>query len=454
MRAGISGRTAPQSRWDRRIIVNYRTIKGLDMKDTTTTLYLAAAVRDAQTVNARPGAVAVRNGHILAAGAVEPVERKALRRGLVNRIELPGVLILPAMVNAHAHLQLTSLGPQPHHGDFSHWLETIIQLAPKTDVEIVHAVTEGARLSRQAGVGYLGDIASAAAVGARIASRLPGVSYLECFGVGAGEQDACESLRQLLDPKHSPFDLNDPNVHVGVQPHAPYSAGCKLYDAAVRLSRERALRLSTHLAETREEIEFVRDAAGPLADMLKRLGKWDDAIRPQGAHPIDWLAETLKRSRWLLAHCNYIEDHHFALLAKARASVAYCPVASDYFGHRNHRYRDMLAAGVNVCLGTDSIVCQSAQTDGTDQLLGILPQMRYLYRRDRVAPDVLLKMATINGLLALSLPEKLATLSKGAPAQLVAVPIDGGDSTDPLTQVLENNKPAQMINVKETARPQ
>jgi cytosine/adenosine deaminase-related metal-dependent hydrolase len=103
----------------------------------------------------------------------------------------------------------------------------------------------------------------------------------------------------------------------------------------------------------------------------------------------------------------------------------------------------MLAAGVNVCLGTDSILCQPPNEP---QPLGILPQMRFLYRRDKTDPDVLLRMATVNGLRAMGLDENLATLQAGAPARLIAVKIDPHEATDPLVQVLLNDSIVEPVH--------
>ncbi len=94
-------------------------------------------------------------------------------------------------------------------------------------------------------------------------------------------------------------------------------------------------------------------------------------------------------------------------------SIAYCPIASEYFGHRGHRYRELLARGVNVCLGTDSMLCQPPDEP---QPHGILAQMRRLLERDDVAPGLLLAMATVNGAKALGLPAGTATLRPGAEA--------------------------------------
>ena len=226
-----------------------------------------------------------------------------------------------------------------------------------------------------------------------------------------------------------------------MQPHSPYSAGPDLYAAA---ARDDGL-ASTHLAETEDELEFVARGSGPFADLLRRLDKWDDSIEPSGLSPVAALEPHLGRGRWILAHCNYLDDRDIDLLARMPgASVAFCPIASEYFGHTSHRYRDLLAAGVNVCLGTDSVLCQPA---AEPQPFGILPQMRRLYLRDGTDPELLLALATTNGLRALGFRPSAATLGAGAPARPIAVRFDPADPRDPLAQILEDGAPAAPVTL-------
>jgi len=420
-----------------------------------TTVYRVGAVRDAAGADARPAAVVVRGGQIVAAG---PIGEAARGVDGATVVELPDTLVLPALVNAHAHLDLTTLGPRPYGGQFADWLAEVIRQAPAGDSQVARSVARGLAMCAQAGTGYLGDITgNSAAITARLSDgKLPGVSYLECFGVGARQDDAIAHLKDQVSrlgaidamrgfdaPSGTPRPLN-PAVRLGIQPHAPYSAGLDLYAAAADLAAKHGYRLSTHLAETPQEIRFVRDGDGPLADLLRAMGKWDDTLGPTGLHPVEWLEPVLERGPWLLAHCNYVDDRHIEILARVGASVAYCPIASDYFGHHQsqrgvyHRYRDMLQAGVNVCLGTDSIVCHPV-ADLAPMSMG--SQMRYLYRRDGFDPATLLAMATVNGMNALGLPAIQATLQPGAAARFVGVRIDPADPTDPLIQALKNNEP-------------
>jgi len=412
------------------------------MKQEQVTIYRAAAIRDAQGAHSRPGAVAVRHGLVVASGHPDSLPKRLLKNAVV--IDRPDELILPSLVNAHAHLDLTGLGPVPYQGSFTGWLRDVVQKRPTEPKRIIDAVRQGLKLSREAGIGHLGDIAgSTAAIMARRQAPknclMPGVSFMECFGHGQ-EQDASvvRAERALSDlPFETRIEHHDRGAVLGLSPHAPYSTGLEVYLAARRLSHTRFYRLATHLAETPEEIEFVRDASGPFAELLKDLGKWDNAIEPTGMHPVAWLEPVLKHARWLLAHCNYVDHEHIEVLQKTGTSVVYCPVASEYFGHTGHRYRDMIDAGVNVCLGTDSILCQPADEP---QPMGILPQMRRLFERDQTDPNLLLKMATTNGMLALEFSETFATLQKRAPAQFCSIKIDPDDPLDPLVQVLSGDQ--------------
>lgn len=405
-------------------------------------LYRAAGVVDAAAVRACPGALLVQDGRVVAAGppqAVTPPADAAI-------INLPDRVLLPALVNAHAHLDLSHIGPLARTGTFAEWANTVRQRRAVSDDAIAASVQHGAALARVGGTAFIGDIAGArslAAVDALRVSPLRGVSFFETFGIGSRELRAIALLEQIA----STVDHDRNGVRLGLQPHAPYSCGPSVYQAAARLG----LPLSTHLAETREELEFVHSATGPLAEMLRAIGVWDDSISPHGCHPIDLLADVLASAPIIAAHLNYIDDAHIEQLAAWPVSVAYCPRASAYFGHgssgdadpdpRPHRYHDMLDAGVNVCLGTDSLLC----LDTADRI-SVLDEMRLLYKRDGTDAMLLLRMATINGARALDVDERSVTFAPGTTAGIISVAVDPTDSRDPLTQTLSNANAPEWIS--------
>lgn len=391
-------------------------------------------VIDAERVRAAPGVLLAEDGAILAAGAPETIGAQPDAR-VVDR---PDTVVVPALVNAHCHLDLTAIGPVPYDGDFIAWIRSVRDRRAADDEALAAAVSAGIRLARAGGTILAGDIAG---VGSRVpldvmrAERLAGVSYREIFGIGRGQSAAIRAIEAAREERGT-----EHGVALGLQPHAPYSCGPGVYRAAARSG----LPVATHLAELPEEIRFLEDASGPLAAFLASLGLWDDGIAPARSHPVDFLLETGEGAAFLAAHVNYCDDRHLDAMASGGVSVAYCPRASAYFGHPRagapaHAYRAMLERGVNVALGTDSILCLE-----TPDRISVLDEMRYLFARDAADPRMLLRMATTNGARALGLDAAAVTLApRGLGA--IALRIDPGSDDDPLVQALRRDEPPEWV---------
>jgi cytosine/adenosine deaminase-related metal-dependent hydrolase len=364
-----------------------------------------------------PGAILLAGGRIVAAGRPAQVGRPAD----VEVRDVPGAVVMPALVNAHCHLDLTDVGPPAYDGDFTAWIDGVRRGRAPDDAGVAAAVRRGIGLCRAGGTGLVGDIAGAGSLAPfreLAASGLGGVSYREVIGIGRSEPRALEAIRSMAGAW---------GPGQGISPHAPYSCSPAVYRAAAR----QGVPLATHLAETPEELRFVDSAEGPLAEFLKRLGLWDESIGPRRAHPVDALAEVLAHAPVVAAHVNYAEDRHLARLAGWKTTVAYCPRASAYFRRPAHRYRAMLDAGVNVALGTDGFMCLD-----TPDRISVLDEMRLLYHRDGTDPAVLLRMGTTAGAQALGYDPGLVTLAPGPIVGLIAAPFDETSSWDPLRQVL------------------
>ncbi|MCA9296725.1 MAG: amidohydrolase family protein, partial [Phycisphaerales bacterium] len=371
----------------------------------------AAGLIDADQHAVAPAAIHLRNHTILFAGAPEQLDDQLHARTLPapsRTIDCPDELLLPALINVHAHLDLSHIGPQPFAGSFADWATMIRTTRAVHADDITRAVHHGADLALRGGTALIGDIAGAASLDAAralLTSPIAGVSFLEIFGIGARDTGVEDRLRQLT--RDAPDDTD--RHRIGIQPHAPYSCSLATYQRCADLGRP----LSTHLAETLEELEFIRAARGPLIDMLRAIGVWSPAITPHNCTPIAHLEPVLARTPCIAAHLNYITDDDLHRLTDMPITVAYCPRASAYFrhpraGHAAHRYRDMIDAGINVALGTDSIVCLD-----TPDRLSILDDMRLLAQRDHTPGRDLLRMATINGARALTVHPDACTFAPG-----------------------------------------
>lgn len=388
-------------------------------------------------VDARGGRSHLR---LLAAGSAPEVDAHPAARG-ARVFDLRGYVLLPAMVNAHTHLDLTHIGPRAHDPGlgFVPWVEMIRADRAADDNEARRSVLRGIELSRSAGVVAAGDIAGAPRDTPGRASLAPwramreagfgGVSFLEFFAIGAGRERYLQWLPGVIDAavrEDEPAMDGDTGqrAQIGLQPHAPNTVCLDAYRWSARQALARGMRLATHLSETAEEREFIGAARGPMRDMLERFGLWDEGALAEiglGRSPAAHVAGVLRSARPIVAHVNDASDADIVHLAEMGATVAYCPRASDYFGAPSkfgpHRYRDMLRAGVPVALGTDSLVNlpeDAARTPAEGgRGMSIMDEMRLLWRRDGTDPHMLLAMGTTHGARALGMDESQFAFGQG-----------------------------------------
>lgn len=363
-----------------------------------------------------------------------------------HRHDLGRSLLLPALVNAHTHLDLTHIGPlPPSERGFAGFVDTVRERRAVDPAGIAASVAKGVELSLAGGVALVGDIGGAVRGGASIeplralaGSSLRGVSYIEFFALGRTEPAALARLDAALALVQG---VETPRVRAGVQPHAPYSVSPFAYRAA--LSR-RDRPVASHVAESPEERRFIAEAHGPQRELLETLGIWSDDLLTEygkGRSPVEHIAPmfrddlisgamaTTRSAPRLLVHLNQLSDQDVQTIAALDVHVAYCPRASEYFRAQEHfgphRYRELQALGVSVCLGTDSIL--NVDRSQADRLTPF-DDAALLCVRDGVAASELLRMMTVAGARAIGVDSRLASLEPQAtPAGLIAVAAEAAE---------------------------
>jgi cytosine/adenosine deaminase-related metal-dependent hydrolase len=133
----------------------------------------------------------------------------------------------------------------------------------------------------------------------------------------------------------------------------------------------------------------------------------------------------LMSPRLLVVHANYLGPGDAILLAKYDVSVAHCPRSHAYFHHCRFPARRLLRAGVNLCLGTDSLATVQ-RVRGKSLELNIFKEMQTLAEHEPwLNPRRIVQMATVNGARALDMRGRLGELKPGAQADLIALPFAG-----------------------------
>lgn len=420
-------------------------------------LFRAKGVLDAVGVSCAPGALLIETvggrSSVLAAGQPAEVESHPAAAA-ATVVERTDSILIPGLVNAHTHLDLTHIGPQPYdpvRGRFGDWLAMILRERATDEQAVRDSVRLGVERSLQGGVVAVGDIAGVWSIEpTRVLRGSPqiGTSYIEAFGIGPRQDAAAANLETIL----LGIEAEANGIRAGLTPHAPYTVGLDLYEQSLALSQRTGAPWTTHLAESEPEHEFIGSGGGLFKQLLESMGLWDASIldeiavgKTPAAHFFDRLQEQVvaaaESAPILMVHCNDISDDDLETLAGAPVSVAYCPRSSTYFGahHRfgPHRYAEMLDRGINVALGTDSIVNLPESAAGQAPAISTLDEIRFLHQRDGIVPaERLLQMATTNGARAIGVDPSLFTFSPGPVAGVLAVGVGSaqGSLADAIAQ--------------------
>jgi aminodeoxyfutalosine deaminase len=349
----------------------------------------------------------------------------------VEVIDWGSAVILPGLVNAHAHLELTALQNQlTQFRSFTDWISQLIEkrrLWIKED--FLNSVRAGAEASLSSGTTLVGDVtASGWGCDGGCGAGLRRVAFEEATALSPANLDS--ALSQLQERLNRP--VPDPLLVHGISPHAPYSVSPELYRRLADLSRDQGLLLATHIAETQSEIQFLQAGTGDFHEFLLRFGVLPEEWRPPQLAPIPYLDSLgVLGSSTVLIHCNYLDQDSMNRILMTGSSVVYCPRSHDFFGHETHPVRQLLDLGINVALGTDSLASNGS--------LSMLDEMRHLFRtRKDLTSDEIFRAATLNGAIALHFGGILGLLRRGYWADLTVLEVP--ENTGPrqlLAQVLE-----------------
>ena len=359
------------------------------------------------------GWVAIEHGQIAGIGV----------GGEPHAIDLGQAVILPALVNAHTHLELSHLrGAVPPADRFLDWIGGVMAARRRfpnpEDPAILQAAGAGIDEARASGTGLVGDISNTlvtvpllrkAAAPARVFYELLGFTADDPVGL-VREARACVDR---IDDAHG-------DVRISLAPHAPYSVSRTLF-AAIRddLDAHRGDISSVHVGESVDEVEFIARGTGGWRDVLTHLGVWMDTWRAPGVSPAKYLTDLgFLDSRVLAVHGVQCDGEDLSRLRTLGTTVVSCPRSSRHVGVGDPPLEAFYAMGVKVAFGTDSLASVADLN-----MFGELAAAR------RIAPRVsarhLLESATLCGARALGFGEQFGSIEQGKRAALIAVRLPG-----------------------------
>jgi cytosine/adenosine deaminase-related metal-dependent hydrolase len=355
------------------------------------------------------------------AAVVPPGDRSA-------DVDLGDVAVLPGLVNAHTHLDLTGMrGLAPPTPDFTGWLRQVIAHRRSRSPEQVQAdIRAGLAESLRFGTTLVGDISGDGGSWDVLAwAPLWSVVFRELLGLPPDRADRAWAAADHWLASHPPWQTCRP----GLSPHAPYSTRRTLLARAALAGVPTAV----HVAESAAEQELLVLRHGPFVPFLRDLGIWDPGGLAADVGSVVRVFNGLVPA--LFVHANYLPPD---VRLPANGNVVYCPRTHAAFGHPPHPFRGFLPRGVRVALGTDSLA--------SNPDLSVLAEARFLHERHPDVPSgAVLRMMTLAGAEALGWQDETGSLEPGKSADLVVVPLPPEEAADPHRLVLESDRPVSRV---------
>lgn len=373
-----------------------------------------------------------------------PVDQPPIERGLVefdNGIitaveplagtpdgqtkDLGNVAIIPGLVNAHAHLEFSSLDvPIEPALPFTDWIGRLLAHRRERPGSLNEYINSGTREASQSGTSVAGDIVTGNWSPKCLPSNGPRiVAFRELIGLLPDQmKPQLDIARQHLTDCRSAKATGQSRLAPAISPHAPYSVSPDLFQALIDLAKTENVPLCIHLAETLAELELLESGTGEFRDMLTHFDLWRDGIIPKHSRPMDYLQPLADIPHALIAHGNYLADDEIDFLAKhPNISTVFCPRTHDFFSHTNHPWQRLLDTGASVCIGTDG---RSSSPD-----YSLWSELQFLARltNGQRLPQIL-ELGTRMGATALGL--EAGTITVGQRADLTMISLGEESTTD------------------------
>jgi len=341
-------------------------------------------------------------------------------------------VVLPGLVNAHTHLELSALrGCVPGGAGFVPWVEQLIgvrnEVQPEGDAEAVSRAVDELDAYGTVAVGEVTN--SLAAVGTLARRGFVGCVFHEVFGVERGPLlERVAALPRMIEERLGRWPSAE--LSYAPSPHTLYTTHADVVRQLLRQGAERGQRVSLHLSEHPAERRFLESGDGPIAGWYEmRLKLRRDLLEWPGQSPVAFADSLGGLAPGVVAvHLTDARPEELELVARRGSPVVLCPRSNLFIETRLPPLLAMRAAGIVPGLGTDSLASNAS--------LDVLAEARALSDRFPSVPaSELVSMATWASARALGRSD-VGRIATGARPGLFA--IDGDPGTDPCAFVLRN----------------
>jgi len=362
-------------------------------------------------------AVAITNGRIV--GVAPSAEAGQLYRA-TDVQTFDDHALTPGLVNCHTHAAMALLRGIGDDLPLMRWLKDRIWPleAALISADFVHDGGQLAALEMlRSGTTTCSDmyfypdasLRALRSLGMRAVAGIVAIEFPTAYAA-----DAEDYLRKGLATR----DLwrGDPLVSFTLAPHAPYTVADQTLKRIAVLAEELDLPIHTHVHETEDEIS--------------------ESIAKYGCRPLERLDRLgIVSERLIAVHAVHLNPHEVQLMAQRGASVAHCPASNLKLGSGLAPVAKLLAAGVNVAIGTDGAASNNRIDMMAEVRLAALLAKGVAHDASAFSAQEALESATLGGARALGLDRRIGSIEIGKEADLVAFDLSSVE-TQPLYDVV------------------
>lgn len=376
-------------------------------------------------------AILIENGKIRDIGIKDEIINRYRSHELM---EFKDAALMPGLINLHAHLELTALKGRIFNEDteLTRWILRLVEEKKAASAEALSSgIGQGINEIISSGTTTIADISTNGESFYKLkTSWIRGIVYKELlnFDDTIALSYWNKSIKDIERLKRDETEL----LRIGISPHSPYAVSPRLLGLIKEYAEKEGLRLTMHVSESKEEIEFISEDKGPIKDNYLKRFKWDKYKRQvfeDCKSPVEYLEkEGLLSPEFLLVHGVYLNDDDIKRLAQKNVPVVHCPRSNVFIGVGVAPFYKLISEGITVGLGTDSCASNYSLNMWDEMRFAYLLHNRNRIDNKKITAEEIIKAATINGAKALGLDDKTGTIEIGKEADIIAVRLPKRDT--------------------------
>jgi cytosine/adenosine deaminase-related metal-dependent hydrolase len=383
------------------------------MSTEPTVLHRAAWLVPVSSPPIADGGVLVRGARILAAGDYVTVQGDA--PASVHTVDHGNAALIPGLVNAHTHLELTGLDgliPLPQPG-FGAWLPKVFEHRPAFSIESMRrSVRDGLERIASSGTALCGDINNGSWLRSDENPNWPS-RHVFFEVLGFDRQGLTDAVGSEMLEHFAAMARMSPTASLAA--HAVYSTAPQVIQDAKGWCRRTGRVFSMHVAEHMDEVELLRTGTGFCRGLLENMGRWVNRWNPPGVSPLAYLDRLgVLDSRTLVVHAVHFDREDWDIARRRSVSVCFCPRSNYNLSVGRPDIPNALELGLVAALGTDSLASNSD--------LDLFAEAAFTMEQyPDISPETLLTMITAGGATVLGQAQTFGAIEPGKSSRILSV---------------------------------